>query len=376
MKHKLTTTTVLAALLIPSMAEAGPGLVVSTDAEAGRIERSLAVDDIVPVTFFISSENGDTVLGVDFSLACASEHLRIHAVEFNSMFPFALGDEAALPASRFRTFRVRSPAEADERPAGSDTPVWFARVDLEVLAAGSFESALSFSARGVLARRGGDGPRPDGTPRGRTPVCGTVTIVNRPSEAPDPPRPDEEAEESTPEAEEWTTDTAEVMLEVRLLGGGDPLTELAPDTTYEVHYQAGHSEVTGYAVFAVSPSPDIGFTAASAPATGDWSDTGFFGFYDLEQPGGAPVPAPGSSPGYARRQMVTDDIVPPAEDDFAGASGHLCNIATSATPGQVDLEVFVWWDDLGEHKVVEMTTRAQFTVEEPDSSEEDTDGAE
>ena len=151
MKSTLIVAITIAALVGPRPAEAASGIAVTSDVEGDRIERPLAAGEIVPVTFFVSSEDGDLVLGLEFALACKGEEIRIHAVEFNPAFPFSLPpQEPALPASHFRTIRLQSPADPDESFAEPGVPVWFATAELEMLQATPFESAVSFCARGVV----------------------------------------------------------------------------------------------------------------------------------------------------------------------------------------------------------------------------------
>ena len=355
MKSTLIVAITIAALVGPRPAEAASGIAVTSDVEGDRIERPLAAGEIVPVTFFVSSEDGDLVLGLEFALACKGEEIRIHAVEFNPAFPFSLPpQEPALPASHFRTIRLQSPADPDESFAEPGVPVWFATAELEVLQATPFESAVSFCARGVVARGQGYPSAGSGSAAaGRPHVSGTITVAN----IDQPP---------APQTNPWTYEYADVLLEVRPVGGDAPLTELAPYTTYEVHYQADYDRVNVYILFAVATSPNHGFAAASAPPAGDWSDTGRFHFEDIEQEWGEPSTAAGYPDGYLRYQMATDDFYWPTEDDptpFAGPQGHLCNITTQS-PGELNLHLYAVWIDDSEYLIVEMQTQGTYMVAE------------
>jgi len=180
-----------------------------------------------------------------------------------------------------------------------------------------------------------------------------------------PPPPEEEYEE---EYDPWTYVEADVSLEVRPVGGGDPLTVLAPDTTYELHYQAGYDRVNAYVVFAVATSADQGFADAAPPAAGDWSTARDFQFVDIEAELGGLVPAHGYPEGYFRYQMAYDDFWLDTEG-YAGSQGHLCTFTTQS-PGELNLQLYMCWLDNDQFEDAEMYTQAQYVVEDPGADDQ------
>ena len=197
--------------------------------------------------------------------------------------------------------------------------------------------------------------------------------------APDGDGGDGVAEEAADEAplpppDPWTYLQADIVLELRPVGGEAAATVLVPDTSYEVHYQADYDRVNGYALFAVAASPGHGFAAGAPAPAGDWSATGNFLFVDLEtDEAGGPIAATGYPDGYFRYQMAGDDIwtTPEADSpDHAGPQGHFCNVTTQG-PGQLNLQLYAWWIDEVAYTVVDMETQASFVVVAVDSGSPD-----
>jgi len=181
------------------------------------------------------------------------------------------------------------------------------------------------------------------------------------------------ADEAPPSPEEeydpWTCVEAAVSLEVRPVGSDTALTVLAPDTTYELHYQVGYDRVNAYVLFAVATSPGHGFAGASAPPAGDWSATGDFGFVDIEAEFDG-LPTPHDYPeGYFRYQMAYDDFWPGTEK-YAGPQGHLCNFTTQSA-GELNLELYMCWLDNEAYEYAEMYAQVVYIVAASDDGEAD-----
>lgn len=159
----------------------------------------------------------------------------------------------------------------------------------------------------------------------------------------------------------WTFDEADLAFELQPVGGGDAVNVLAPNTTYELHYAAGVDEVNFYVLAAVATSSSQGLTAVSAPAAGDWSDTGNFQFCDIASEYGELVPAPDYPTGYYRTDWAIDEFWPLA-DGYAGTQGYLCNV-TTASSGELNLVLYMDRIDPDEQEIVSMEAHATFTVE-------------
>ena len=246
------------------------------------------------------------------------------------------------------------PLRAIDRTLGTDgAPVPFAMVEVEVVNGGAFQSALTVRATGALV-----GVIPQATtvlgvtPGGRRRATATIAIVNTqpvPGLAPSPGQEDP-----------WTRQTADLALEVRPLGGGDPVTTLAADTAYELHYSAGTSDVNGYALFAIAGLDGQSIAQATPPSTGDWSDTDLFVYMDITDDPSQEWGAPGYEDGYYRYDLVSDDLWP-CVDSCAAPLGHLCDFTTEG-PGWLTLQLIMYQDDLESRLVVEMEADAEFEV--------------
>ena len=74
------------------------------------------------------------------------------------------------------------------------------------------------------------------------------------------------SDEVGPTAPSWTVVESAVVVEIRPLGGGDPVVELTPQTSYDVHYsEAGHA-AEGY-LLAFSGCA-VECLSSASPATG------------------------------------------------------------------------------------------------------------
>ena len=125
-----------------------------------------------------------------------------------------------------------------------------------------------------------------------------------------------------------------MTLSVQPVGGGSPLTVLAPNTTYELHYSAGYSRANLYVLAVFADSAAQGWSAASAPATGQWASADVFEFNQNTPP------ASGSGP------WMTDVAVGFwfGSTSYAGATEHLCTFTTGSA-GNVTVELDLSWID-------------------------------
>jgi len=158
-----------------------------------------------------------------------------------------------------------------------------------------------------------------------------------------------------------------LALELWPVGGDGPVTTLAPDTPYEVHYATDADCVNAYTLFAVAECADQGIAAGDAPSAGDWSATGNFRFIDLVGEWGAPTPAPGYGEGHFRYQMIADGLPTPEDPDAAacaGSAGRLCTITTQAA-GDLNLHLYLAGVDEAGHFLADLETTVQYLVEGP-----------
>ena len=341
MKAKLIGAITSIALILPPVA-VGQRVAVTSDIAGNAIERSFEVGDVVPVTFSVNSDGEPAILGVRFQLCCRDDALSIHSISFNPAFSVVLGDaEPVLPASCFRTVRVQPADDVDRTLGANGDPVAFATVELEVLEATDFRSALDVQARCALV-----GAVPAVTTvlgvesSGRGRARGKVDVANR--------RP-------TPS---WTEQQAPLTFEVQPVGGGAAVTVLAPNTTYELHYQAGYGHLNCYLLMAVTTSSDQGLSGAAPPAGGGWSPPEDFGFSDVEAELGHLLEW--GPEGDFLTHMVYD--LWQGTNRHAGPRDHLCNFTTQSA-GELTLDLFMYWYDRTEHHCVWMRSEAEFLVQ-------------
>jgi hypothetical protein len=171
------------------------------------------------------------------------------------------------------------------------------------------------------------------------------------------------APSSAPEPDPWTYEEADLAFEVRPAGGGDPITAMAPNTTYELHYEADCERVNYYDLLVIAASPSQGLTAVVPPSAGDWSSADNFTFVDLEAAFGLLLPAPGYPSGLYRTHVAYDNF-PVDGQSYAGSEGHLCTFTTGST-GTLILELYMDWYDPEEYLSVSMFAATEFTVVAP-----------
>ena len=159
-------------------------------------------------------------------------------------------------------------------------------------------------------------------------------------------------------AASWTQQQTSLAFEVQPVGGGAAVTVLAPNTTYELHYQAGYGHLNCYMLTAVATSSDQGLSGAAPPAGGDWSPPENFGFSDVE-----------AELGHLLEWGPAGDFATHIVYDFwhgtnrhAGPQDHLCNFTTQSA-GELTLDLFMDWFDPAAHHCVWMRSEAEFLVQ-------------
>jgi hypothetical protein len=335
---------------------------ITSDVEDHVIAAPLGVGDIVLVTFSVSSGGEAAVFGVDLRLKVSAEDIRIHAVTFNPAFSAMLGEiEGELPGPMFRAVRVQREDNLDRSLGINGQAVPFATVELEILNGTAFTSALKVRAKGALL-----GEKSEGTTMGDDEVevgkfvgKARIEIINT---NPPPAEP-----EGPPLFEAQQHEQSTVSLELRPIGGGGPVIELTPNTTYEVYYDAGADGATGYVLFGVADSVDQTITAATPPPTGEWAGANEFAFvrHDGSADSAVPViPAYGFADGYFRFAVVSDDLWTGPEPPEAPAQGHLCNITTGAE-AELNLHLYLWLFDTYNQQLVTMENIATYMVPQP-----------
>ena len=344
MKPNFLTSILATAVILCAAAEASQTVTVTTDVEDQAFEQVFEAGDTVSVSIYVSSEGEAAIFGVDFTAELITNDVRIRSVSLNPIFSRTLGQsETSLPAKRYHAVRVQPLRGIDGGLGTDDEPVHFATVELEVLRADHFESALQISAQCALV-----GAMPETTTvlgiesPGRWPPTGRIDIVN------------------TRPIPMWTEEEATLIFEVQPLGGGDPVTVLASNTTYELHYISGHDRLNDYTLYAIAPSADQGLTIATPPASGDWSPPVHFGFYDVQTEQGHL--SEWGADGDLLTDFVYDFWLNP--DRYAGPQGHLCDFTTGSA-GELKLDLFMSWFDLEAYHCAWMRSQAEFTVQEP-----------
>jgi hypothetical protein len=255
------------------------------------------------------------------------------------------GQEPLEPVQRFHVLRIQ-PTDAINHVLGANgQPIRFATLYVEVTRDVAFTSALRIRAHGSLVGQPGRRTIVFGDEASRG--FGRITFRGLPGPQPPP----------------YTTVDAPALLALTPVGGGAPVFTLAPHTSYEVRYLAGHPLVHGFVLFSISQgAPDQSIEAAVAPPWGSWSEPEDFSFISLPATGAPPVPAFGYPEGYFRYALVSADLG--SQDTHAGPHGHLCTITTQA-PGQLHLHLFMWYRNEGLRIMVSMEARGEFTVAGP-----------
>ncbi len=316
---------------------------ITADVTEQRVEGEFQTGDIVPITFYVSSEGEVGLFGVEFGVAAATEDVRIASVSINPVFSRVFDRSGPpLPGSRFRAICLQARDTVDESLGSTGQEIPLATVEIEILSDTRFRSALRVRARGALI--GGEDAVTTlmGTPQtGQRPARGRIRIV---SSHPEPP----------------ADPVGEINLLVKPFGAGEAVSVLEPDTPYRLFYAVDSPRVNNFVLFMVGTTPDDGFDVA-APTSGRWSSSDGFELIDLEETARGPV-RDGSYPeGYYRYVMATNELFE-EDGDFAGRVGRLCDFVTGA-PGEFNLHLYIWWDDPTGEEITQMETRATFPVE-------------
>ncbi len=349
-------------LAIGTTAGADPVVTVTAEYDASTFDAVFETGDVLAVALYVSSSSDAPVFGIDLDVSAATDDVQILSATFNPAFARDLTrSPQPLPGPCLRAVRAQPRRNLDRSLGAVDAPVHFATLEVEVLNPEHFESKLVIKARGSLL-----GAVPGAT---RLAEAGAAASVDGQIEIPianSRPMPVASGESDLMRdgfnAPAWTVFEAPLAFEVQPVGGGDPVSALAPETTYEVHYQAGETEINGYALFAVSADPDVGIVAADPPASGIWADTGLFGFYDMEVALGEASQAPGYAEEYCRRQLIADDVASTHTNLRDNSTGHLCNFTTSAAPGELTLTLRLFSADVEELESMEMIAETQVDV--------------
>lgn len=356
--HSLLGVVTLAVVL--TSAARGDDLVnVTLDIEDALIERAFEAGDIMPLTFSVSTTSDAPLFGADFEVVAATADVRIAWAD--AAPDYFVDIELArqvLPGSRFRTVRVQ-PLGAIDRSLGADGgAVPFVTIGVEIVNGAPFESALEISALGALL-----GKIPQGTTilgrasadlsRGRgSRAQGRIEIVNLGIQE-----------------EPWTTEFDDLALELRPVGGRASVRTLTATTTYELHYRARIDQVSGYVLYAIAASAEQSLAHPTPPPTGPWADTGLFIAMEQDGEPDRTYAAAGYEDGYYKYDVVGDDIWPCEGGHCGPAVGHLCNFTTEE-PGQLNLRLIMYYDDLDARMTVEMQADAEYPVLDPASREE------
>jgi len=326
---------------------------IATDLGPNTLDQVFGAGDLAPVTFYVSGDGQAGVFGVDFDIRSVSDDVRIASVTYDPAFPAALrGRDQTFPTLRVHTVRTQRLRRVDRALGARGQPVPFATVELEVLNDANFESALQVEARGTLVGQAPSGTNVLGTVSDEGRAARTAIPVINARPVPVPPAPDP-----------WIVDFAAATMEVRPIGGRLPVSTLAPNTTYELHYDATQGGITGYILFAVGTSEGAPLATAAPPDSGAWSDTGWFTFEPLGARLNAAAPAYGYPDGLYRYALLGDDLVP-GVDTLGRATGHLCNFTTGEA-GLLGLALILYAEDFDTYDIVEMATFAQLPVTAP-----------
>jgi hypothetical protein len=333
-----------------------PVVHVTPDTGAEPVARPFDSGDIVPISFAVHSANEAGVFGVLVDLRTRSDDIRILSVEFDPPFVKRTGgEEGALPAAHYRCAGVQPRDEVDTAHGAMGGAVPLATVKLEVLCDTGFTSALIVRARGALVGEVCEGtvvhgafPRPGARfGQARIPICSTR-----------PPAPEPEV---TPAFMPDSIEESSVTIELVPVGGATPVTELSPNTDYEVHYEAAAAGVTGYVLFGVAELPEQGPSGAAAPDDSFGASGGDFVVSDPGALAGHPMPAYGYPEGYYRYTAISASLWEGADSPYAAAQGQLCTI-TTGSPGELNLHLYIWWADELHSSLVQMETKAAFIV--------------
>jgi len=146
----------------------------------------------------------------------------------------------------------------------------------------------------------------------------------------------------TPPPDPWVIKQARLAFELQPQGGGSAVTDLVPNTTYELHYATKADGVTASIFASVSATAAEGLASVIPSPAGAWSDTGNFLFEAFSQ--GNLISDP-DHPGLFRTAWTTDTAVFPGDSQpSAPSAGHLHTI-TTGDAGVLTLEIYMYYAD-------------------------------
>jgi len=157
-------------------------------------------------------------------------------------------------------------------------------------------------------------------------------------------------------------EAAPLAFDLQPVGGGAPVTTLAPHTAYELHYAAQADGVTFYFLYAAAASSASSLDRIEPAVTGPWSDDRLFVF---EHEAGDMPPAP-NHPGLRWTDHCIDFhyLSLKAKGD-APSAAHACTITTGDSgPLTLDLWMFRVQGEPGQPTVI-MESSARFAVQAP-----------
>lgn len=335
---------------------AGGDVVVTTSLDPNTAQRGLSTGEVAVLELTMAGQDQAGVCAVDLTLTCETDEILIRSVTFNPVFSIVFeGSAEALPAGYYRCVRAQDLRGMNRKLAARGREEPLATVEIEAVGASPVASGIEVDVEVVTI----------GGARNRTVTRLSPEDAGRsgPRNVSLGPQPDDPAPEPAPAEPPMLTQYAPLTLEVQPLGGGWPVTDLEPRTTYELHYTSGASAVAGYAAFVVSATPSISLMTATTPDLGDWARTGNFFWFDMNDLRGEPQPAVDYPNGYYRYFMFTDDIYTNQEYQLADPDGYLCNF-TTGEPGDLNLHAYMYRDDLDARQVVEMEAQLSLTVDD------------
>lgn len=334
------------------------GVEITSDAQGNMVESVFLVGTAIPVTLSAATNSDAPLLGVEVDLGCTSEHVRIAGIEVNPAFSAALGNkELVLPAQQVRFSRVQPPTSIDANLGVHSDPAWLVHVQLEVMTDEPFISSLKYGIRAVTLSR----------EKAET-QTGEIVITSG----------DQMAAAMTA-ASAWTNETAQIVIEVQPAGGGRPVTTLAPDTLYELHYRAYTDHVQSYIAFVAGSDEGAAVGSTAVPSSGYWAAQGLqllgaAGSGESDNFGPA-LAVPGLSEGLIRKQMIAPDFSMLDPMASGPSAGQLFSFTAGSQPGPMVLEFTLWSADWQTLEMVDMTAQVVLTVSNRSSGGESTDGA-
>lgn len=338
----------VSAAWLGSTPTAGDGVALSSDVESGAISQDFNGGDIVSISLFLEQDSDAALFGAELVVEVASSDLLVRSVAFSRSLSEALGDDSAvLPGRRFTATRTQQLRAINRSLGTNGAPIHFATVELEVVDGQGFESALIVKARGALVGRLPESTTVLGNPsRGNGWGEGRIEIVN--TRPPDPSLGTPMQPQSV-DRTPWTVQQTAASLQVRPVSGLLPVTVLAPNTAYEIHYAAGAS-ANGFDLVITADSAESGPEVDPA-GTESWDGLSIMDLSSADAAEGTPV-----------RQAISGDLLDATGNSERGSGNLLCNFTTGAA-GSVTFDLRLYDIAPAQRLTVEMPATAEFTVE-------------